>query len=110
MTTTVHPPRPRMRPPRPWIPDDPPETVLPAWMYARREPHFPHRVIRPAEHRAARPGDDRPDRPRTRQPDRPGAHRRPRNGSRALTALATVALLVSTALHGCASLSATCPL
>lgn len=51
------PPRPRMRPPRPWVPDDPPETVLPAWMYACREPHPPHRVVRPdAPRRRSRSG------------------------------------------------------
>ncbi len=92
-----------MRPPRPWVPGDQPETVLPAWMYARREPRFPHLVIHPAEPRPGR--DHRPASLRPRRPHRTGS--RPHT---ALAVLIAAALVLGAALHGCVSLTAACSL
>ncbi|AAZ55164.1 hypothetical protein JCM3263A_07490 [Thermobifida fusca] len=101
------PPRPRMRPPRPWVPDDPPETVLPAWMYACREPHPPHRVVRPDA-----PPPSEPVRPR-RSRGRHARHRRVRECSAEQRELIVLAALLGALLGGYACLAVTvsvCPL
>lgn len=99
MPATAPPPRPRMRPPRPWVPDDPPETVLPVWMSTRREPHFPHPVVRPG----TLPPPEEPVRPRRARHRR---DREPRSGHLRLT---VPAALFGAVLGGYACLTPATP-
>lgn len=107
MTITIRHPQPRIRPPRPWIPNDPPETVLPAWMYARREPRFPYRIIHPDDSRTASTADqaEHLNKQRCTSPRIQSCL-----GLRTLVLLTSTALLASTVLHACTQLTAFCPL